>query len=57
MIPRMSAITPTDTTKRIVFSRKEPATQKAIAQLYATGSMKKIVAKWGMAKAVVLLMK
>jgi polar amino acid transport system substrate-binding protein len=33
------------------------ATQKAIAQLYATGSMKKIVAKWGMAKAVVLLMK
>jgi polar amino acid transport system substrate-binding protein len=33
------------------------ATQKAIAQLYATGSMKKIVAKWGMAKAVVLLKK
>jgi hypothetical protein len=27
----MSAITPTDTTRRIVFSRKEPATQKAIA--------------------------
>ena len=33
------------------------ATQKAIAQLYATGSMKKIVARWGMAKAVVLLKK
>jgi len=33
------------------------ATQKAIAQLYATGSMKRIVAKWGMAKAVVLLKK
>jgi polar amino acid transport system substrate-binding protein len=33
------------------------ATQKAIAQLYATGSMKRIVARWGMAKAVVLLKK
>jgi polar amino acid transport system substrate-binding protein len=33
------------------------ATQKAIAQLYANGTMKKIVARWGMAKAVVLLKK
>jgi len=33
------------------------ATQKAIAHLYATGSMKRIVARWGMAKAVVLLKK
>ena len=31
------------------------ATRKAIGQLYANGSMKKIVARWGMAKAVVLL--
>jgi polar amino acid transport system substrate-binding protein len=33
------------------------ATQKAINQLYASGSMKKIIARWGMAKAVVLLRK
>jgi len=33
------------------------ATQKAIGQLYAAGTMKKIVARWGMAKAVVLLRK
>ena len=33
------------------------ATQKAIARLYANGTMKKIVARWGMAKAVVLLKK
>jgi len=33
------------------------ATKKAIAALYANGSMKKIVAKWGMTKAVVLLKK
>ncbi len=33
------------------------ATQKAIAALYANGSMKKIVARWGMAKAVILLKK
>ena len=31
------------------------ATQKAIAQMYASGTMKKIVARWGMSKAVVLL--
>ena len=31
------------------------ATQKAIAALYANGSMKKIVAKWGMSHAVTLL--
>jgi ABC-type amino acid transport substrate-binding protein len=29
--------------------------QKAIAALYASGGMKKIVAKWGMSKAVSLL--
>jgi polar amino acid transport system substrate-binding protein len=33
------------------------ATQKAIAAMYANGTMKKIVARWGMAKAVVLLKK
>jgi polar amino acid transport system substrate-binding protein len=33
------------------------ATQKAIAAMYANGTMKKIVVKWGMAKAVVLLKK
>ncbi|HET7743273.1 MAG TPA: ABC transporter substrate-binding protein, partial [Gaiellaceae bacterium] len=33
------------------------ATQKAIAALYAKGTMKKIVAKWGMTNAVVLLKK
>ena len=33
------------------------ATQKAIAALYANGTMKKIVAKWGMSSAVVLLKK
>lgn len=31
------------------------ATQKAIAALYANGTMKAIVARWGMAKSVVLL--
>jgi polar amino acid transport system substrate-binding protein len=31
------------------------ATQKAIDMLYASGAMKRIVAKWGMASAVVLL--
>ncbi len=31
------------------------ATQKAIASLYASGEMKKIVARWGLANAVVLL--
>ena len=31
------------------------ATQKAIAALYANGTIRKIVAKWGMAKAVKLL--
>jgi len=33
------------------------ATQQAINQLYANGTMKSIVARWGMAKAVVLLKK
>jgi len=33
------------------------ATQKAIGQLYASGTMKKIVARWGMSEAVVLLKK
>jgi polar amino acid transport system substrate-binding protein len=33
------------------------ATRKAIALLYANGSMQKIVAKWGMSSAVVLLKK
>jgi polar amino acid transport system substrate-binding protein len=33
------------------------ATQKAIAAMYASGTMKKIVAKWGMTGAVVLLKK
>jgi polar amino acid transport system substrate-binding protein len=33
------------------------ATQKAIAVMNRNGTMKKIVAKWGMAKAVVLLKK
>ncbi len=33
------------------------ATQKAINQLYASGAMKKIVARWGMTNAVVLLKK
>jgi polar amino acid transport system substrate-binding protein len=33
------------------------ATQKAIAAMYASGQMKKIAAKWGMANAVVLLRK
>jgi len=33
------------------------ATQKAIAALYANGTMKKIVAKWGMTSAVTLLKK
>jgi polar amino acid transport system substrate-binding protein len=33
------------------------ATQKAITQLYAKGTMKKIVARWGMTGAVVLLKK
>ncbi len=33
------------------------ATQKAIAAMYASGEMKRIVAKWGMTKAVVLLKK
>lgn len=44
----------------IAIRKKDPlraATRKAINQLYANGSMKKIVAKWGMAKAVVLLKK
>jgi polar amino acid transport system substrate-binding protein len=31
------------------------ATQKAVNRLYASGQMKRIVAKWGMASAVVLL--
>jgi polar amino acid transport system substrate-binding protein len=31
------------------------ATQKALSQLYANGTMKKIVAKWGMTDAVTLL--
>jgi polar amino acid transport system substrate-binding protein len=31
------------------------AVQKAVNQLYATGAMKRIVAKWGMSKAVVFL--
>jgi polar amino acid transport system substrate-binding protein len=34
-----------------------PATQKAIAALYASGTIKKIVDKWGMSSAVVLLKK
>jgi polar amino acid transport system substrate-binding protein len=33
----------------------KPAVQKAISQLYANGTMKKIVAKWGMTDAVTLL--
>ena len=33
------------------------ATQKAIAAMYASGEMKRIVAKWGMTKSVVLLKK
>jgi polar amino acid transport system substrate-binding protein len=33
------------------------ATQRAIALLYASGTIKRIVAKWGMANAVVLLRK
>ncbi len=44
----------------IAIRKKDPlraATRKAISQLYANGSMKKIVDKWGMAKAVVLLKK
>jgi ABC-type amino acid transport substrate-binding protein len=31
------------------------ATQKAVNQLYANGAIKRIVAKWGMTHAVVLL--
>ena len=31
------------------------ATQKALNALYANGTMKKIVAKWGMTHAVTLL--
>lgn len=33
----------------------KPAVQKALSQLYANGTMKKIVAKWGMNGAVTLL--
>jgi polar amino acid transport system substrate-binding protein len=33
----------------------KPAVQKALSQLYANGTMKKIVAKWGMTGAVTLL--
>ena len=33
------------------------ATQKAIAAMYASGAMKRIVAKWGMTNSVVLLKK
>ena len=33
------------------------ATQKAIAAMYASGAMKRIVAKWGMSDSVVLLKK
>jgi polar amino acid transport system substrate-binding protein len=33
----------------------KPAVQKALSQLYANGTMKKIVAKWGMNSAVTLL--
>jgi polar amino acid transport system substrate-binding protein len=35
----------------------KPAVQKALSQLYANGTMKKIVAKWGMKGAVTLLKK
>jgi polar amino acid transport system substrate-binding protein len=44
----------------IAIRKKDPlrvATLKAINQLYANGSMKKILAKWGMSKAAVLLKK
>jgi polar amino acid transport system substrate-binding protein len=35
----------------------KPAVQKALSQLYANGTMKKIVTKWGMTGAVTLLKK
>jgi polar amino acid transport system substrate-binding protein len=44
----------------IAIRKKDPlraSTQKAIAALYKNGSMKRILAKWGMSKAAVLLKK
>ncbi len=44
----------------IAIRKRDPlraATQRAINRLYANGSMKRIVAKWGMSGAVVLLRK
>jgi len=43
------------TNYRIAVSQSEAAVQQALAQLYANGTMKKIVAKWGMTGAVTLL--